>query len=276
MPELPEVEVITRGLRPHLKGKTIISIWHSGKHLRTPVPYEILRKKLRGEKIADVTRRAKYIQIALNSGSLFIVHLGMTGNMGIFPGSSRKTKHDHIELGLDDGKALRLNDVRRFGSVHFLSASDAQQKESTIFKTAGPEPFDDSFSADYLYKTASNRNITVKQFIMTSQVVVGIGNIYANESLFRARIRPTRKINSLTKKNWSDLIDNIRKVLKHAIECGGSTISDFLNANQESGYFQMNFKVYGKNGEKCSCCSSIIKKEVIGGRASFFCSNCQK
>jgi formamidopyrimidine-DNA glycosylase len=276
MPELPEVEVISRGLRPLLTNRRIVSLWRSGKDLRTVVPWRELQSGMTGRKIVGISRRAKYIKIVLDSGAMLIIHLGMTGNLGVFPDKSKRKPHDHLEWQLDDGTKFRLSDVRRFGSVQFLEADSVQKREKIIFHTTGPEPFDHSFSADYLYKLARNRKLTVKQFIMTNQVVAGIGNIYANESLFNARLRPERSIASLTRKNWTDLIRSIRMVLDHAIDCGGSTISDFRNASQRSGYFQVNFKVYGKAGQGCTVCSSEIQKKVIGGRASFFCPDCQK
>lgn len=276
MPELPEVEVITRGLRPHLMGKTITRIRYNQKPLRHAVELTKLDEELLNQSIVGVDRRAKYLQIHLLSGAILIIHLGMTGNLGIFSEKAPLGKHDHVQFRLEDGSELRYHDTRRFGSIHILDPSEALVREDTFFKTSGPEPFAREFSADYLYTRAKGKEVTVKQFIMTTQNVVGIGNIYANESLFRAGIRPGKKVRSLTKRQWQLLITTIQQVLTHAIDCGGSTISDFLNASQQQGYFQMNFMVYGKDGRPCPNCGTILKKSTIGGRASYFCTACQK
>ena len=276
MPELPEVEVICRGIRPLLVGHTITAIRCSGKRLRQPVPIEAMQREMTNQTITTVERRAKYLQISLQTGGMLIIHLGMTGNLGIFSPSAAQAKHDHVLWSLDNGTELRYNDIRRFGSIQLLSCDEVSDREKTIFKTTGPEPFSDEFSAEYLHKLAKGKGLAVKLFIMTNQIVAGIGNIYANESLFAAGIQPARKAQTLSKKEWDRLVTEIRRVLNHAIECGGSTISDFLNASQERGYFQINFRVYGKEGETCSLCSTKIEKQKIGGRTSFYCPTCQK
>lgn len=276
MPELPEVEVIKRGLHPHLVDQTIIEVIYNKKPLRIPVDIIKIRKEIIHNPIIDIRRRAKYILLEMGNGAILVIHLGMTGNLGIFPRKSPLTKHDHIQWTLNNGNQLRYNDIRRFGSIQTLSASETINCEETIFKTSGPEPFDESFTAHYLYKIAKGKKVAVKQFIMNSQIVVGIGNIYANESLFREGIRPDRPVKSIKIKQWTTLIETIKKVLNHAIDCGGSTISDFLNASQERGYFQMNFTVYGKEGVPCPKCTSPLQKSKIGGRASFYCKNCQQ
>ena len=276
MPELPEVEVICRGICPFLVGRTITAINSSGKRLRHPVPLASMQREIINQTITTVERRAKFLQIGFQTGGMLVIHLGMTGNLGIFSPSSERAKHDHVQWSLDNGTELRYNDIRRFGSIQLLKAYETGDREETIFKTTGPEPFSDEFSASYLQKLAKNKHLAVKLFIMTNQVVAGIGNIYANESLFAAGIQPARKIQTMTKKEWERLVIEIRKVLNHAIECGGSNISDFLNASQERGYFQINFKVYGREGEKCTLCTTKIEKQKLGGRASFYCPNCQK
>lgn len=276
MPELPEVEVISRGLRPHLLNTRIESLWYSGKKLRNPVPMEIMRQEATDAVITDVNRRAKFIHIHLESGGIILIHLGMTGNLGVFQKSSPRLKHDHLELSLDNRTLLRYNDTRRFGSVLYLSRKDAANIETVFYKDTGPEPFSDDFSPEYLYGKAKNTTITLKQFLMMNKIVSGVGNIYANESLFRAGLKPWRKARSLSIKEWSRLIVDVRDVLTEAIACGGSTISDFLNASQERGYFQMNFSVYGRAGLPCNHCKTTIEKKILGGRASFFCRRCQK
>lgn len=275
MPELPEVEVICQGLLPHLIHRTIVDIRCSGKELRSPVQCQEMNTELSGTRIVSLTRRAKYLILKTDGGAALIIHMGMTGNMGIFDQGSATKKHDHVRWQLDNGKELRFNDARRFGAVRLLPAKNVKQEEKRFFLATGPEPFSRSCSVAYLNQHAERRTIGIKQFIMDSHVVAGIGNIYANESLFSARIHPKRPASSLTAKEWKLLLKIIRKTLKHAIACGGSTISDFVDASGKGGYFQMNFRIYGKTGEACSTCGEIILKETIGGRASFFCPNCQ-
>lgn len=276
MPELPEVEVICRGIRPHLIGHRITAVHHSGKNLRLPVPLSALQQKLPGCRIVTVSRRAKYIQVTFDTGVMLVIHLGMTGNLGFFSPSTKLAKHDHVQFTLDNGSQLRFHDVRRFGSIYVIPEQDTAAIESTIFRTTGPEPFSNEFTPQYLQGKANNKQVSIKVFIMNSQVVAGIGNIYASESLFKAGIRPTRKVQTLRLKEWQRLTVEIQNVLNHAIECGGSTISDFVNAGQTKGYFQIQFKVYGKQGENCSVCGREIQKVQLGGRASYFCPHCQK
>lgn len=276
MPELPEVEVICRGIQRFLIDRTVTSIRCSGKKLRHPVPMEAMQRTMVNQKIISIERRAKFLQLGLEKGEMLIIHLGMTGNLGIFPPTSPHAKHDHVLWLLDNGTELRYNDSRRFGSIQLLSADEVADREETIFKTTGPEPFSDDFTAEYLQNLAKGKSLAVKLFIMTNQTVAGIGNIYANESLFSAGIRPSRKVQEITLKEWKRLVIEIRDVLTHAIECGGSSISDFLNASQEKGYFQINFKVYGREGMPCTRCSTKIEKQKLGGRASYFCPKCQK
>ena len=276
MPELPEVEVVRRGLLNHLPGRTIVSCSNDGKPLRKPVPQSAMERLLPGTCITDVTRRAKYVVIHLDTGSMLVIHLGMTGQLGLHDRSAPRTTHDHVWWRLDDGLELRLNDTRRFGMIAMAGPGDAGNLEQTVFKTCGPEPLADSFDGGYLYEKASGRGVSVKSFIMDSRTVVGIGNIYANESLFAAGIRPDRKAGAISRKRYDRLAVEIKKVLEHAIECGGSTISDFIGASGESGYFQVHFRVYGRTGEPCPTCGTKLSHKVIGGRASFFCAKCQR
>jgi formamidopyrimidine-DNA glycosylase len=275
MPELPEVEVICQGLIPHLLTRTITNVRCSGKQLRSPVLCEEMNAELCGRKITNLSRRAKYLLLKTDSGASLIIHLGMTGNMGIFDAGSATKKHDHVCWKLDNNTELRFNDARRFGAIHLLPAKNAQPEEKRFFSKTGPEPFSPSCSVAYLTRQAAHRNIAIKKFIMDSHVIAGIGNIYANESLFRARIHPERPASSLSVKEWECLLAIIRKTLRHAIKCGGSTISDFVDASGKGGYFQINFQIYGKAGEACVECGEVIIKETIGGRASFLCPVCQ-
>ncbi len=276
MPELPEVEVICRGIRPYLLGRTVEKISHSGKILRSPVPVEAMRLRLVGRKIVEVKRRAKYLQIIADNGTVLIIHLGMTGNLGFFAPDTPLARHDHVCLLLDDDLELRYNDTRRFGSLHLLTGHEAEDIETTFFSTTGPEPFSPNFSPEYLIDLARGRTIPVKSFLMTNQVVAGVGNIYANESLFQAGISPQRPVSTISRKNWQRLTTCIRQILSQAIECGGSTISDFVNVSKERGFFQVNFQVYGRKGQPCKRCDAEISKTQVGGRASYYCPKCQK
>lgn len=276
MPELPEVEVVRRGLEPHLPGRVITAVRHDGKKLRTKVPYRDMQSFLPGNSIVALKRRAKYLIIEMSNSTLLIIHLGMTGKLGLFEKSYPPMVHDHITWQLDNGLELRFNDVRRFGSVSLITKEQLPALEDTFFKTTGPEPFAADFNADYLYRRAAGRKVPVKNFIMNSSVVAGIGNIYANESLFAAGIRPSRPAGKISLKRWGLLIDTTRTVLKRAISCGGSSISDFIGASGEKGYFQIRFCVYGRTGEQCLHCATTIKAIRLGGRASFFCPKCQR
>ncbi len=275
MPELPEVEVICQGLLIHLLNRTISSVHCSGKQLRATVPCKEMQTKLSGKRICDLSRRAKYLILTTECGAAIIFHLGMTGNMGIFEVKSTIKKHDHVRWTLDNNTELRFNDPRRFGAVHFIPAENAAEEIRYFFAKTGPEPFSRKCSVAYLTEQAAPRKIAIKKFIMDNHVIAGIGNIYANETLFRAGIHPERPACSLSKIEWKLLLTTIRKTLKHAISCGGSTISDFRGASGDGGYFQMNFRIYGKAGQKCLNCGKVIKKINIGGRSSFFCPTCQ-
>jgi formamidopyrimidine-DNA glycosylase len=276
MPELPEIEVIRRGLEIHLPGHRIEATFHNGKNLRNPVPLESMQQLLTGKKICRVARRAKFLLIHMDNGVILIIHLGMTGRLGVFPIGSPVASHDHVRWQLNCGLELRLYDPRRFGSVHILTGDEAREIERTFFKTTGPEPFSDDCSSEYLYTKAQQRKQPVKTYLMDMKIIAGIGNIYANESLFSAGINPSRPAAGLSRRDWRRLLPELRRILHHAIDCGGSTISDYLNASGERGLFQVHFKVYGKKGAPCPQCGSLIEKVRIGGRASYFCPQCQK
>ncbi|MBW6520084.1 MAG: bifunctional DNA-formamidopyrimidine glycosylase/DNA-(apurinic or apyrimidinic site) lyase [Desulfoarculaceae bacterium] len=276
MPELPEVEVICQGLRPHLTNRIITAISCSGKSLRYPVPHAAMNDILCGQTIRTVRRRAKYLLIATEDDTLAIIHLGMTGNLGIFPHSAPVKVHDHVRWLLDNGLELRLNDTRRFGAVWLLPPEQARDRENGFFGNTGPEPFGRLCTPAHFMTLAQRRKQPVKSFLMDSRVVAGIGNIYANEILMAAGIHPLRQACALEEDNWQRIITLTRQILTRAIACGGSTISDFINASGESGYFQVNFTVYGRKGQPCHQCGSPIEKIQIGGRASYFCPGCQK
>jgi formamidopyrimidine-DNA glycosylase len=210
----------------------------------------------------------------MSSGALVVLHLGMSGRLAFFASGTPRAAHDHLRFLLDSGLELRFNDVRRFGSVQVVSPEDAEK--SQILAGLGPEPLGPDLSPNYLIKAARGRVRPIKNFVMDARVVVGIGNIYANEILFAARIRPTRGAGTLDKKAWDQMIRACRQVLERAIACGGTTISDYADSSGEAGYFQCELKVYGREGEPCPSCSGTIIRQVLAGRATFYCPLCQK
>ncbi|MBT8407243.1 MAG: bifunctional DNA-formamidopyrimidine glycosylase/DNA-(apurinic or apyrimidinic site) lyase [Deltaproteobacteria bacterium] len=274
MPELPEVEVIRRGLIPHLVGCTINRVVISNRKLRLPVPRAQLKNLVQGSRVESMDRRAKYLLVNMSSGALMVLHLGMTGRLALFANGAPRTPHDHLRFVLDSGLELRFNDVRRFGSIQVVAPEDAEKGQ--IFSGLGMEPLGPDFSSNYLIKKAKGKLRPIKNFLMDSKVVVGIGNIYANEILFAAGIRPTRGVGSVGKRAWDRVVKACRQVLERAIACGGTTISDYVNSSGQAGYFQCELKVYGHAGEKCQSCGSIIDRRVLAGRATFFCPTCQK
>ncbi len=276
MPELPEIEVIRRGLQLHLPDRRIEAVFYNGKKLRHPVPLEPMQKLLIGGKISKVCRRAKFLLVHIDNDAVLVIHLGMTGRLGLFPEGSALAPHDHLRWRLDGGLELRLHDARRFGSVRLLTAGEAMDIETTLFKSIGPEPFSDACSPAYLFAQAEKRKQPIKTFLMDMKIVAGIGNIYANECLFNTGINPARPAGGLSLHDWQRLLPELRAILQHAIDCGGSTISDYLNAGGKPGYFQIHFKVYGKKGEPCQECGTPIGMVRLGGRASYFCPACQK
>ena len=274
MPELPEVEVIRRGLAPHLVGRTITRVVISNRRLRLPVPRAKLNLWIQSGQVKSVDRRAKYLLITMKSGAMLVLHLGMTGRLAFFANGTPRGAHDHLRFELDSGLELRFNDVRRFGSVQVLGPEDIEGTK--LFAGLGPEPLGPDLSSDYLVKQARSRGRPIKNFLMDSRVVVGIGNIYANEILFAAGIKPTRGVGTLRKPAWERVIQASRQVLERAIACGGTTISDYVRSSGERGYFQCELSAYGREGEECQRCGSLIRRQVLAGRATFFCPKCQK
>ena len=273
MPELPEVEVVCQGLRPLVIGQTFDRVWGSGLALRLPIPRAELQRWLVGAMVLTVRRRGKYLILSLDNRVRLIFHLGMTGRLGLFPAKTTPATHDHLCLGLENRMELRFNDTRRFGSVQVLAPD---QDETVFFAALGPEPLLGDFSESYLQDKAIRRGQPIKNFLMDSRVVVGIGNIYANEILHEAGISPNRPTKQVTRAEWQTIVDATREVLTRAIAAGGSTISDFINAGGKPGYFQLEFKVYGRQGIPCRRCGATIIKEKLGGRATYFCKRCQR
>jgi formamidopyrimidine-DNA glycosylase len=267
MPELPEVETTLRGIAPFIEGQTIMALSVRQPSLRWPVTDNI-QTITRGQKIGQLTRRAKYIVLSLESGSI-LIHLGMSGSLRIADPSETWRKHDHIEMQLSNGRAIRYHDPRRFG-CWLWSAADHHQ-----LKNLGPEPLSNDFDGDYLFQASRNRKLAVKPFIMTNAVVVGVGNIYATEALFRSGIRPNRAANKISKQRYQILSNNIQVILAEAIKQGGTTLRDFINSDGQPGYFQQSLDVYGRGGERCKKCGATLKELKLGQRSSVYCPSCQ-
>lgn len=271
MPELPEVETTRSGIAPHITNNTITNVIVRNRNLRWPIP-KGLKSKLLDQKIISVTRRAKYLLIETEAGTL-ILHLGMSGSLRIIPKNETVEKHDHFELQFKDGICLRLRDPRRFGAVLWTKDDPTQHK---LLINLGPEPLDKTFIADLLFEKSRKRKTTIKQFIMDAKIVVGVGNIYASESLFLAGIKPIRLAGKISKQNAQDLTAAIKKILRQAIKQGGTTLKDFTSSTGKAGYFQQKLKVYGRENEPCHKCKKPIKQITLGQRSTFYCSNCQK
>ncbi len=273
MPELPEVEVIVRGLQPYLTGRTITKIWCGPYSLRQPLPREKLQEWARERRIESITRRGKYIRILLDNGALLLLHLGMTGKLRLVAGDTPLAKHDHASWGLDNGMEFRFNDTRRFGLVQLFTPAELAAGEPLA--ELGPEPLTPEFSPSYIMGRAVGHRQAVKVFLMDNRQVVGIGNIYACELLFAAGIAPTTPASQLSLAQWEEVVAQARLVLTRAIAAGGSTIADYVNSSGEPGYFQLELKVYGQAGKPCHQCGQPITRAVLGGRATFFCHGCQ-
>ena len=269
MPELPEVEVSKMGISPHLLGETVQSVTIRAKKLRWDIPQELAL--LEGQVIRAISRRAKYLLLETDVGSA-IIHLGMSGSLRVLDADLAAGKHDHVDLKLTCGKVLRYNDPRRFGAWLWCGPNESHQ----VLNHLGPEPLTDEFNFEYISEKAKGKRVAVKQFIMDNKVVVGVGNIYASESLFSAKIHPLRATGSLTASEWSCLVTEIKQVLKTAIDQGGTTLKDFSQVDGKPGYFAQELKVYGRSGQLCLNCSSEIEELKIGQRNTFFCSKCQK
>ena len=271
MPELPEVETTRRGIEPLVSNKVVDQVLIHNESLRWPVPQE-LTSLLPGQKFGAVNRRSKYLLFSIGQGTM-IVHLGMTGNLRVDSSSTERRKHDHVEIVFTDGSVLRYNDSRRFGSILWTAEDPADH-----FRLAslGPEPFDSGFNSAYLYKRSRDRRIAVKPFLMDAHVVVGVGNIYASEALFRARIAPVRPAGKVSKAAYERLIEAVTIILNEAIAAGGTTIRDFTNSEGKPGYFKQELRVYGRTGQKCTACDTLIKQIKLGQRSTFYCPSCQK
>jgi formamidopyrimidine-DNA glycosylase len=273
MPELPEVEIVCRGLARKLPGRRITEVRQNRHDLRIPFPSTL--KSIKGAKVTAISRRAKYILAHLDDGRTLILHLGMSGRLTVDPQGKKPEKHDHLLLALDNGKQVVFNDPRRFGLVTLAKTKDLEQHK--FFAHLGPEPFDKKFTGAYLSEKLKGKKIAIKLAIMDQRVGVGVGNIYASEALFSARINPRLAARSLKPAALKKLVAAIRKTLKAAIRAGGSSLRDYVQSDGSSGNFQRLFSVYGRKGKKCKGCTCNIqktggvKKITQGGRSTFYC-----
>jgi formamidopyrimidine-DNA glycosylase len=271
MPELPEVETTRRGIEPHITNRIVADVIVRQPKLRWPVPRG-LKQRLSGHCVQRVERRAKYLLLTFDHGTL-IMHLGMSGSLRIVPTTEKPGKHDHVDIVLDNRTALRLTDPRRFGAVLWTVKDPAQHE---LIASLGPEPLSDAFNGDYLYQRSRGRKSSVKQFIMDGKVVVGVGNIYASESLYLAGIHPKRAAGKVSRVRCERLASAIKQVLAAAIQQGGTTLRDFVGGDGKPGYFAQQLNVYGKEGEPCNECGTAIKQLVLGQRSTYYCPRCQR
>ena len=272
MPELPEVETTRRGIRPLLIGRRVRAVVVRQRLLRWPVP-AALEEELPGRAIHDVRRRAKYLLLDTEPAATVLLHLGMSGRLRVIPRSTPVDKHDHLDLLLDDGGALRLTDPRRFGACLWIDARDGAHP---LLRNLGVEPLSAALTADYLYRVARRRRVAVKNFLMDSRVVCGVGNIYANEALFRAGVHPLRAAGNISLRRYGALVESVRAVLGEAIAAGGTTLRDFRDAEGNPGYFVTHLAVYGRGGQPCLRCGTALKLIRITARSTCYCPRCQR
>jgi formamidopyrimidine-DNA glycosylase len=269
MPELPEVETTRRGIEPHLVGRTIEGVVLRRRDLRWPVPRAI-RSRLPGQRIDAVERRAKYLLLHTAAGSA-LLHLGMSGSLRVVDPDAPLRPHDHYDVVLDSGKALRYNDPRRFGCLLWQKPGETHP----LLHGMGPEPLGADFSGDWLWNLSRGRKAAIKTFLMDQATVVGIGNIYASEALFGARVHPKRAAGSISRARYARVAEEIRRVLLRAISCGGTTLRDFLAPDGTAGFFEPELYVYDRAGQPCKVCGKPIRAAVIGQRSTYWCPGCQ-
>jgi formamidopyrimidine-DNA glycosylase len=270
MPELPEVETTRRGLAPHLLGRRVAGVTLRRPDLRWPIPPEIAAL-LPGEPIIDIRRRAKYLLLDTAPGSA-LLHLGMSGSLRVLPASTPVNAHDHVDIALDSGAVLRFNDPRRFGCLLWQPAGSTHE----LLQLLGPEPLGGDFDGDYLFERSRGRSASIKTFLMDQAIVVGVGNIYAAESLFRAGIAPARQAGRVSRERYGRLAEAVKNILDHAIRRGGTTLRDFISPDGAPGYFEQELFVYGREGEACRKCGRRLLGSRLGNRATAWCANCQR
>lgn len=270
MPELPEVETTKRGIAPHIEGQKISRLTVRDSRLRWPIPEE-LPEQVQDQTILKVSRRGKYLVIQLDQGSL-LIHLGMSGNLRILFDDPTPNKHDHFDIEFHNGTRLRYHDPRRFGALLYTEADVAAHE---LISHLGPEPLSEAFSADYLYQISRKRKTKIKTLIMDARVVVGAGNIYANEALFLSGIYPHKQAGKISRVACERLVAAIKQVLSQAIEQGGTTLKDFVGGDGKPGYFAQSLNVYGRAGLPCLKCQTLIKETRTNNRSTCYCTRCQ-
>jgi formamidopyrimidine-DNA glycosylase len=273
MPELPEVEVTRRGVAPHLLGKTVSAVVLRRSGLRWPFPSD-LPALLEGNTIISIGRRGKYLLLEFIHGTV-LIHLGMSGHLRILPSGTIPKKHDHIDIVVGE-QMVRMNDPRRFGAVLWHPAAEGPVDNHVLLRGLGVEPLEDQFDAQLLYRQTRQRHSAIKQVLLAGDIVVGVGNIYASESLFRAHINPKIAANRISLARYTLLAESIRQILAAAIEQGGSSLRDFVGVGGQTGYFQQSYFVYDRAGEPCRVCNTAIRQIKQGQRSTFYCVNCQK
>jgi formamidopyrimidine-DNA glycosylase len=272
MPELPEVETTRRGILPHVLGRSIRGVIVRRADLRQPVPSDISR--IEGLELHAVRRRSKYLLLDTTDGPSLLIHLGMSGSLRITHPSDPWRTHDHVALDLEGGRQLRFHDPRRFGLV--LLVDPNREADHPLLARLGPEPLEEGFDGAVLAKACAGRQCAIKLRIMDASAVVGVGNIYASEALFRAGIPPQMPAGRVSRKRLDKLANAIRSVLADAIEQGGTTLRDFLNADGQPGYFRQRLYVYERKDHPCRLCQTPIRHTILGQRSTYWCPRCQR
>ena len=272
MPELPEIETIRRGLVPLLTGRKVLEVRVRERRLREPIAVRGLAR-LRGATVTGIRRRSKYLLVDTDSRLTLLVHLGMTGQLWVCDAARPRRPHEHVVVALDDGRELRFADARRFGLLRLLK-SDLAHRDPRL-KGLGPEPLDLALTGEVLYRVTRGRKKPVKNFLMDTRAIAGVGNIYACEALYRCGFNPKRAVRRIGREGWDQLLANLRDVLNEAITAGGTTLRDFLNAEGDAGYFAISLRVYDRAGKPCRRCEARIRRVVQAGRSTFYCPRCQ-
>ncbi len=271
MPELPEVETTRRGVAPHVNGASISDVVIRDHRLRWPIPVD-LPQRLCGRRVQGIDRRAKYLLFRLD-GDTLLLHLGMSGSLRLVPAGTPAEPHAHVDLVFAHGQVLRLTDPRRFGSVHLAPGDGGGHP---LLSRLGPEPLGDGFTGEWLYQRSRGRRQAVKAFIMDAATVVGVGNIYAAEALFRAGIHPARAAGRVSRRRYGELAAAVQAVLAEAIDAGGTTLRDFVGSGGRPGYFRQSLAVYGRAGEPCPACGTPLRLIQVGQRSTCYCLRCQR
>lgn len=271
MPELPEVETTRRGIQPHIEGRTVKKLVVRQPSLRWPVP-DNLPRLLKGKSLQRIERRSKYLLLHFPNGTA-ILHLGMSGSLRVIASDEPPMAHDHVDMQFDDGRALRFTDPRRFGCLLWQAVDEPLH---SLLASLGPEPLSADFDGEPLYQRSRGRKVAVKSFLMDSKIVVGVGNIYANEALYAAGIRPDRPAGGISRQRYLRLAEEVKAVLARAIEAGGTTLRDFVGGDGKPGYFKQELSVYGRAGQACKQCEMVLTEIRLGQRSTVFCRRCQR